>query len=118
MIKSPILQFFIEVCGFSRLLDFADIKIPPSDEKFRNYLQEIRNRIKLYKCGDIQTKLKGFICGYFKTSEYKPIKEGKSLPYLGKVRETRYLVPINELKFRKDDWKIFLEDVGLITDLE
>ncbi|RLI85713.1 MAG: hypothetical protein DRP01_05610 [Archaeoglobales archaeon] len=34
----PILQFFIEVCGFSSLLDFADKKIPPDDEIFRDYL--------------------------------------------------------------------------------
>ncbi|MEM3324489.1 MAG: hypothetical protein QW494_08700 [Metallosphaera sp.] len=110
-----ILQFFIEVCGFSRLLDFAEKKIPPSDERFKRYLEEIRERIKEYKRGEIQTKLKGFICGYFKTSDYKPIKEGTVLEYLGKVREERYLVRINELKFTKDDWIIFLKDVGLLS---
>ncbi|MFN3527675.1 MAG: hypothetical protein ACK4YO_01060 [Candidatus Altarchaeaceae archaeon] len=112
--QSPILQFFIEVCGFSKLLDFADTKIPSSDERFRNYLQEIRNRIKDYKCGEIQTRLKGFICGYFKTSEYKPIQEGRSLPYLGKIRESRYLVPINDLKYTNEDWKIFLKEADLL----
>jgi len=36
------------------------------------------------------------------------------LPYLGKVREERYLVPINELKYTKKDWALFLKDVGLL----
>jgi len=112
--QPTLLQFFIEVCGFSRLLDFAEIKIPSSDERFKNYLREMRNRIKNYKCGEIQTKLKGFIQGYFKTSEYKPVKEGQTLQYLGKVRETRYLVPINELQYRPEDWKRFLKETGLI----
>jgi hypothetical protein len=112
--QPTLLQFFIEVCGFSRLLDFAEIKIPSSDKRFKNYLEEMRNRIKSYKCGEIQTKLKGFINGYFKTSEYTPVKEGKTLQYLGKVRETRYLVPINKLRYTPKDWKIFLKEIGLI----
>lgn len=112
----PILQFFIEVCGFSKLLDFAERKIPSYDDKFKKYLGEMRKRIKNYKCGEIHTELKGFICGYFKTSEIKPVKEGKYLPYLGKVRETRYLIPINRLKYTKEKWKTFLEEVGLLRD--
>jgi len=112
--QPTLLQFFIEVCGFSRLLDFAEIKIPSSDERFKNYLREMRNRIKNYKCGEIQTKLKGFIQGYFKTSEYKPVKEGQTLQYLGKVRETRYLVPINELRYTLEDWRRFLNEIGLL----
>ncbi|HDD57713.1 MAG TPA: hypothetical protein ENF43_04265, partial [Thermoplasmatales archaeon] len=98
--QQPILQFFIEVCGFTRLLDFAEERIPQSNGLFRDYLNEIRSRVKEYKCGDIRTTLKGFICGYFKTSEYSPTPEGVTLPYLGLVREERYLVPINELRWR------------------
>ncbi|MGQ9631861.1 MAG: hypothetical protein ACUVXI_16355 [bacterium] len=112
--QQPILQFFIEVCGFSRLLDFANEKIPYNDELFKNYLGEIRKRIKAYKCGEIQTCLKGFICGYFKTSEYSPVKEGETLPFMGSVREERYLVPINKLKYAKEDWIKFLQDIKLI----
>jgi hypothetical protein len=111
--QTTLLQFFIEVCGFSRLLDFAEIKIPSSDKRFKNYLEEMRNRIKSYKCGEIQTTIKGFINGYFKTSEYIPVKEGKNLQYLGKVRETHYLVSINKLRYTPNDWKIFLKDIGL-----
>jgi hypothetical protein len=113
--QPTILQFFIEACGFSRLLDFAENKIPSQDARFKEYLKEIRERIKSYKCGEIKTKLKGFICGYFKTSHYKPIKKGEVLPYLGEVREERYLVPINELKYTLNDWAIFLKDVGLLV---
>lgn len=113
--QPTILQFFIEACGFSRLLDFAENKIPSQDTRFKEYLKEIRERIKSYKCGEIQTKLKGFICGYFKTSHYKPIKKGENLPYLGEVREERYLVPINELKYTLHDWANFLKDTGLLN---
>ena len=35
--QQPILQFFIEVCGFSRLLDFAEEKIPPQNGLFKDY---------------------------------------------------------------------------------
>jgi len=112
--QQPILQFFIEVCGFSRLLDFAEEKIPPQNGLFKDYLKEIRGRIRKYKCGEFQTSLKGFICGYFKTSKFSPTKEGTNLPYLGIVREERYLVPINKLKWTKDDWKGFLEEVELL----
>lgn len=73
----------------------------------------MRERIREYKCGEIKTKLKGFICGYFKTSDYKPVKKGTKLEYLGEVKEERYLVPINELKFTKDDWSKFLKDTEL-----
>ena len=56
--QQPILQFFIEVCGFSRLLDFAEEKIPPQNGLFKDYLKEIRGRIRKYKCGEFQTSLK------------------------------------------------------------
>ncbi len=112
--QQPILQFFIEVCGFTRLLDFAENKIPSYDDLFRDYLINMRERIKKYKCGEIQTDLKGVVCGYFKTSEYKPVKQGTILPYFGEVREERYLVPINELKWEKDSWRKFLQEVELL----
>jgi hypothetical protein len=112
--QPTILQFFIEVCGFSKLLDFAEKKIPSSDEFFANYLENIRERIREYRCGEIQTKLKGVVCGYFKTSDFKPVEKGKKLDYLGKVREKRYLVRINELKFKKEDWANFLKDTELL----
>lgn len=112
--QPTILQFFIEVCGFSRLLDFAEEKIPHDDSVFKDYLGEMRKRIKDYKCGEIQTNLKGIICGYFKTSGLRPTEEGVSLDYLGVVREERYLVPIRDLKWTKEEWKEFLKEVELL----
>lgn len=99
---------------FYEILDFVEERIPSYNGKFQGYLGEMRERIKDYKCGEIQTELKGMICGYFRTSRYTTIEEGKDLLYLGKVREERYLVPINELKYTKDDWAIFLREIGLI----
>lgn len=113
--KAPMLQFFIEVCGFLKLLDFVSNKIPSTDERFQEYISEIRGRILDYKCGDIKTTIKGFLCGYFDTSEYSPVEEGVELPYLGKVREKRFLVSIDKLKYRKEDWQEFLKDVGLLS---
>lgn len=112
--QPTILQFFIEVCAFSDLLDFAEEKIPSHNGQFKGYLEEMRQRIKDYKCGEMRTKLKGIICGYFKTSDYKPVKKKKVLSYLGEVREKRYFVKINELKYTKDDWTEFLREVGLV----
>lgn len=107
--KQPILQFFIEVCGFTRLLDFAEGRIPKNDEIFAGYLENIRNRIREFKCGEIQTKLKGFICGYFRTADYMPIKVGTKLEYLGEVREERFIVSVSELKWKKEDWVEFIK---------
>ncbi len=81
---------------------------------FKNYLERIRGRVKNYKCGKVQTVLKGFICGYFKTSEFSLVKEGVNLPYLGIVREERYLVPISKLKWTGEHWKEFLREVELL----
>lgn len=111
--EPTILQFFVEVCGFSRLLNFAESKIPSSDDTFKGYIDGMRERIKDYKCGEMLSKLKGFICGYFKTSDYKPIKLGEKLDYLGELREERYLLPIRELKYTDEDWLNFLKETGL-----
>jgi hypothetical protein len=113
--KAPILQFFIEVCGFLRLLDFAESKIPQTDIQFQKYISGIKERIIEYKCGHLKTEIKGFICGYFNTRCYSPVEEGTNLPFLGKVREKRFLVPINELKYKKEDWQNFLKDTGLVV---
>jgi len=108
--EQPILQFFIEVCGFSRLLDFAREKISPSDQLFAGYLEDIRSRIQDYKCGEMKSELKGFICGYFSTKEYQPVRTGTRLEYLGEVREERYIIPLSQLKYQPEHWKEFLKE--------
>ncbi len=111
--QQPILQFFIEVCGFTRLLNFAEDRIPSSDTLFSQYLRNMRERIKKYKCGEIQTDLKAVICGYFNTKDFEPVDEGKELEYLGIVRERRYLVSIKELKWQKEEWGKFFQVAGI-----
>jgi hypothetical protein len=109
-----ILQFFIEVCGFSRLVDFAEEKIPSDDNLFKDYLAEIRKRIGHYKCGEIQTDLKGIVCGYFKTRKCLLKPKGVKLEYLGEVREERYLLKIKDLKWKEKDWEKFLKEIELL----
>lgn len=108
--QPTVLQFFIEVCGFSRLLDFAESKISNKDDIFSNYLSSMRDRIKSYKCGEIKTELKGFICGYFKSSRRYLRQKGTKLEYLGEVREERYLVKLSELKWQENDWRLFIQE--------
>jgi len=103
----PILQFFIEVCGFSKLLDFAEKRIPLEDDRFQSYLKQSRKRIQVYKCEEIQTSMKGYICGYFRTSKDLLAKVGKKLPYLGEVREERFLIPVKDLHWEKEKWHLF-----------
>lgn len=110
---APLLQFFIEVCGFWKLLEFAERKL--TDNSLLLYLENIKQRVISYKCGDMKTELKGFICGYFKTSSKTLVEEGKILPYLGKVREKRHLVRIDKLKYKETDWENFLYKVGLLN---
>lgn len=112
--QPTILQFFVEVCGFSRLLEFAENKIPAEDVIFQGYLEEIKERLKGYKCGEMQSNIKGIVCGYFKTAPDFLRKEGEELRYLGKVREERYIINIKDLRWTKTDWQEFLSDVGLI----
>ncbi len=97
-----------------RVLNLAEKKIPADDETFRGYIQAIRDRIKDYRCGEFKTEIRCFICGYFETSNYEPVDDGVELPYLGKVRERRYIVPISELKWTEKEWKEFLKDNYLI----
>lgn len=111
--SAPILQFFIEVCGFSKLLDFVDLRISPKDAIFKRYIYNMRERIREYKCGEIQSSIKGFICGYFKTSEHNLRKKGEKLPYLGEVRETRHIVNIKDLKWSEKDWKDFITQANI-----
>lgn len=114
----PVLQFFIEVCGFSSLLNFAKQKIPLGNSQFKEYIEALQHRVKDYKCGEFKTKFTGFVCGYFRTSDYEPVGMGVKLAYLGQVREERYLVPVNELKYTEEDWRIFLSDIGVLFKVD
>jgi hypothetical protein len=104
----PLLQFFVEVCGFRKLLDFAEEKL---DSK-TSYIDNIRNRLfSNLQCGQIKTRFACYVCGYFEVSDKNLIKKGEQLEHLGKVREERHLVRIDELKHTQDDWREFIKSV-------
>lgn len=110
--KHPFLQFFIEVCGFSKLLDFIDGNIK-ANGIFRNYINNLKARVKSIKCEEFHSSLKGFICGYFETSGLSPTREGTKLDYLGVVKEERYLIPVSKLRWTVSDWEFFIKDNNL-----
>ena len=106
----PLLQFFIEVCGFRNLLDFAKERL--GSETF--YVDNIRNRIfSNSQCGQIKTSFVCYVCGYFEVLDENLRKEGETLEYLGEVREERHLVRIDELKYTQDSWGEFIKSVEL-----
>jgi len=106
----PLLQFFIEVCGFRNLLDFAKERL--GSETF--YVDSIRDRIfSNAQCGQIKTSFVCYVCGYFEVSDENLRKEGEILDYLGVVREERHLVRIDELKYTRSSWEEFIKLVGL-----
>ncbi|MEM3272350.1 MAG: hypothetical protein QXX42_03865 [Thermoplasmatales archaeon] len=63
------------------------MSIPHDKSLFKDYLGEMRKRIKDFKYGKIKADLKGIICDYFKTSPSLLKTEGEKLNYLGVVRE-------------------------------
>lgn len=112
--RATLMQFFVETCGFTSLINFASQHIPQSDLTFQQYIRNIRQRVSHYVCGSVHTQLVGIIYGYFKTEQHPPVEEGVQLEYLGKVREKRYLVKLSELLWTKHDWQTFLEENGLL----
>ncbi|MFQ3610374.1 MAG: hypothetical protein SNJ72_02670 [Fimbriimonadales bacterium] len=114
--QATLLQFFVEVCGYTRLLDFIQSRIPADDQLFKGYIGRIRSRIQQYQCGTIKTHLIGFVLGYFHTKGRTPVDDGTELEYLGAVREKRYFVKLGELCHTEGDWKRFLSDNGLLSD--
>jgi hypothetical protein len=104
----PLLQFFVEVCGFRKLLDFAEEKL----DSRTSYIDNIRNRLfSNSQCGQIKTKFACYICGYFEVSDKNLRKKGEYLEYLEDVREERHFVRIDELKHTQDDWREFIKSV-------
>lgn len=102
--KAVLLSLFAKVCGFRNLLDFSKNILGSSE-----LIEGLNRRIYAQKCGDLHPLIKCYICGYMETENLKLVEEGTKLPYLGKVRETRYILPLNELKNKIEDWKEFCE---------
>lgn len=107
--QAPLLQFFKMVCGLRSLLDFADNALA-GDRSFVEHLNRIKKEAEV--CGS-KPQLAGFVCGYFSTRGLLPTDKGQQLEYLGEVREKRYLLRLRELRWKFEDWKLFLEELGL-----
>ncbi len=67
------------------------------------------SRLYYDKCGAVEHAIKCFICGYMETEGLELTNKGEKLPYLGEVREKRYLLEFTKLKSMEKDWKIFVE---------
>lgn len=108
-----LLQFFVETSGFTKLLDFIENGLPSDDSLFMDFLKQIRKRTGAGIGTQASTPLKGFVLGYFDTSQVPPTKMGVTLSFLGEVREQRHLVTIDKIKYGRSDWKSLLRNIGL-----
>ncbi len=95
-----------QVCAFRKLVEFSKEVLGESP-----ILKTIESRLYYDKCGAVEHAIKCFICGYMETEGLEPTEKGEKLPYLGEVREKRYLLEFTKLKSTEKDWKIFVERV-------
>ena len=106
-----LLQAFAHICGFRRLLDFSKESIKEKEKEIETIIENLERRVFVQKCGNLSVSFKTFICGFFKPEESMIRKQGEKLPYLGEVKEERYLTPISKLRFSRKDWEEFLNDI-------
>lgn len=106
-----LLRAFAYVCGFKKLIDFSKRNIKESEAEISDIVKSLERRIFTQKCGDLEILFKTFICGFFKPEESMLKKQGETLPYLGEVREERYIIPISKLYFRREHWETFVKDI-------
>ncbi|MEJ5253262.1 MAG: hypothetical protein HPY54_12900 [Chthonomonadetes bacterium] len=111
--RATIIQFFIEACGYSRLMDFVASHIPASDARFHDLIANIRQRIQQFQCGHAVSTFVGFVLGYFKTSNDTLREIGEELEYMGPVRDKRHFCEVKNLLWERHDWERFLVDNGL-----
>ncbi len=107
--KGIFISAMAHVCGFKKLIDFTKNKLSNNE-----LITNLENRIYFRQCGVLNEKLKCIICGYFETFDVKLTTKGTKLPFLGEVREERYLVKISELRSSYDDWNEFIEKYIII----
>ncbi|MGQ9882201.1 MAG: hypothetical protein ACUVSV_15305 [Armatimonadota bacterium] len=111
--RATIIQFFIEACGYNRLMDFVASRIPESDERFHKMIAGIRQRIQSFQCGQAVTEFVGFVLGYFKTGKETLREEEEELDYMGTVRDKRHFCRVNDLLWEIGDWERLLKENGL-----
>lgn len=103
--QGVLLTAMAHVCGFKKLLDFSKNILSKSE-----IIKSLENRIYYSKCGLLNDKFKCIICGFFETKNKQTIPKGRRLPFLGEVREERYLVTLSELRSDEEDWKEFVKN--------
>jgi len=104
-----LLRAFAHVCGFRSLINYSKEKI--SSSEILTIVSNLENRLIHTNCGNLETRIKTFVCGYFQPTDGELITSGTELCYIGEIREDRYFIPISKLKYSHEDWDIFVKDV-------
>ncbi len=61
--------------------------------------------------------INGYICGFFKASEYTLKRKGEELSYLGEVHEDKHLIECNRIMYSDESWdKLFNSVLTSIND--
>ena len=103
-----LLRAFAHACAFKKFVDFSKEKISFQKE-ITSIVTNLENRFYTRKCGNLDTKIKIFICGYFETNEGKLIPVSQKLPLIRIINEERFFIPISNLKYTRNDWLSFVK---------
>jgi hypothetical protein len=105
------MKILAHISSLKKLLTFIQEKIQ-KDENSSNTLDLVSYIEKTAYSEEMI--IKSFICGFFKASKNTLKKEGDKISHLGgefEIYENKHIVRCNELKFSKQDWNTFFEDV-------
>lgn len=109
--KDFLMKILAHISSLEKLLNFVEEKIQKDITA-----SDTMNLVKFIKetaYGE-QMAIKGFTCGFFKTSDSTFKRKGDKLPYIGgefEVYEDKHLIKCNELRFSEQDWGDFLRDI-------
>lgn len=109
--KDFLMKILAHISSLEKLLNFVKEKI--QKDMTASDTMDLVNFIKETAYGE-QMAIKGFTCGFFKTSESTFKHKGDKLPYIGgefEVYEDKHLIKCNELKFSEQDWEDFFRDI-------
>src|SRR3989338_2120092 len=109
--KDFLMKILAHISSLEKLLNFVKEKI--QKDIAASDTIDLVNFIKETAYGE-QMAIKGFTCGFFKTSESTLKHKGDKLPYIGgefEVYEDKHLTKCNELKSSEQDWEGFFRDI-------
>ncbi len=109
--KDFLMKILAHISSLEKLLNFVKEKI--QKDVTASDTMGLVNFIMETAYGE-QMVIKGFTCGFFKTSDSTFKHKGDRLPYVGgkfEVYEDKHLIKCNELKFCEHDWENFFRDV-------